>query len=169
MARPVTDEDRAEVARLHAEGWSLRRIAKEVDRSLSTIQNVAKDLGLKFDGRPTASATQAKQQDNAARRAEIVHRLYERAEFNLDRLEADTYSYTDRIATGIVTEILDHVPAADEKNLITAIGAALASAAKLEAVDAGSGSDHAVSAIGQIGEALVAVARSFESGDSDGA
>lgn len=134
MPRPVTDEDRAEIRRLHGEGRSLNQIAKDLDRAPSTISDHAAAMGLSFDRSRTEAAVRAHAIDAAARRGRIIDRLYKRAEFNLARLEAGAYQYTDRVATGIVTEVLDHVPAVDEKNLISAIGGSLQAAAKLEAV-----------------------------------
>jgi hypothetical protein len=132
---PLSDDEKTEIKRLHGEGHTLRQIADALDRAPSTISRNAETLGLTFDRSQTEAATKAHAIDAAARRAEIVDRLYRRAEFNLSRLEADAYSYSDRIATGIVTEILDHVPANEERNLVTAISTALSTAAKLEAVN----------------------------------
>ncbi|MCI2424110.1 helix-turn-helix domain-containing protein [Saccharopolyspora sp. K220] len=96
---------------LHAQGKTRNDIAREIGRSPSTVSRLAHAAGLSFDRSKTAAATQAKQRDNAARRADLVRRLYGRGEANLGRLEAPRYKFTTATVNGIETKVLDHVPA----------------------------------------------------------
>lgn len=153
-ARPITDSDRARVRDLHAQGLSRNDIAKTVGRSPSTVSKIARALGLSFDRTKTVAATAAKQQDNRARRADLVGRLYGRSERILDRVEAPEYKFTAPTVNGIETKVLDHVPAPDEKALAASVSSHLTSATKLEAIDADRGSEAAKSMLGGLAAAL---------------
>lgn len=154
MPRPLTDSDRARVHELHAQGKTRNQIAAEIGRSPSTVSKIARGLGLSFDRSATAAATTAKQRDNRARRVDLVARLYQRAEHTLDRLEADRYKFTATTVNGIETRVLNHVPAQDERHLSSSISTNLATAAKLEAVDADGQAEVARSMLGKLADAL---------------
>ncbi|MFF0744201.1 helix-turn-helix domain-containing protein [Streptomyces sp. NPDC004111] len=73
MAEPITDRDRAEVRRLHAEGKSRNQIARSTGRSASTISKIARAEGLAFSGGArVAAATEARRADAAARREQLA-------------------------------------------------------------------------------------------------
>lgn len=150
----ITDADRDQVRALHAEGKTRNDIARALNRSPSTVTGIARALGLSFDRTATAAATHARQVDNRARRAEIVGRLYGRAEHLLARLEAERYSFTATTVHGIETKSLDHVPAQDEKALASATSTHLGAAARLEQVDADRGAEGAKSMLGGLAVAL---------------
>lgn len=93
MGRPITDEDRAAVRRLHAQGKSRNDIARAIGRSPSTVSKIAKqfDPPLTFDrGHEVEAATIARKADLAARRAEMAERLHDAAERELGKLTAPT-------------------------------------------------------------------------------
>ncbi|SDD86385.1 helix-turn-helix domain-containing protein [Actinokineospora iranica] len=150
----ITVADRARVRELHAEGKTRNDIARAINRSPSTVTGIARSLGLSFDRSATAAATTARQIDNRARRAEIVGRLYGRAEHLLARLEAPAYTFTATTINGIESTSLDHVPAPDEKALASALSTHLSAAGRLEAVDADKGSESAKSMLGGLAVAL---------------
>lgn len=153
-ARPLTDDDRAQVRALHKAGKNRNQIAQEIGRSGATVTKLARELGITFDRSKTATATHARQVDNRARRADLVARLYGRAEQILDRLDAERYTFTATTINGIESTGLDHVPAPDEKALASALSTHLTAAAKLEQVDAGKGSDSVRSMLGGLAVAL---------------
>lgn len=129
MARPVTQEDRDRVAELHAEGWSRAAIARELDRSPSTIGKIADRLGLGWDRAATEAATKARQVDLAARRAELAELLLDDA-FRLRlRLYAPTVVF-DFIKGGenagaFVSATLDLPPHADARQIMTTVAIAV--------------------------------------------
>lgn len=134
--RPVTDEDRQAVRRLHAEGKSLRAIAREIGRSPVTVGSIAKAAGLAFDQRPTAHAVKAKVQDNRARRAALVASLYDIAENDVAYLlRRGLYNLTEVSAGQAVEYVVDRLPAADRRALLGAISTAAQTALRLEQVD----------------------------------
>ncbi|MER5769565.1 helix-turn-helix domain-containing protein [Streptomyces sp. NPDC001985] len=150
---PVTEDDRDAVRRLHAEGLGRNEIARQIGRAQRTVSVIAAELGLDFDRTMTAVATQARVIDGKARRAALVQRSYARAEKLYDRLEADEsdgYQYTAVTSKGIETRCLDHVPGIEERAIAQAAGQYLTHAAKLEAIDADSGS-------GEVGSLLTSL------------
>lgn len=157
--RPVTDEDRQAVRRLAGQGLGRNAIARELNRSPRTISVIAAELDppVLFDRTMTAVATEARVIDAKARRAALIQRAYARAEKIFDRLEADEtdgYKFTATTVNGIETETLDHVPGPEERSLATAAGQYLAQAAKLEAMDAGSGHEEDRGILAGIAQAL---------------
>ncbi len=145
MREPITDQDRDQVRRLHADGLSRNAIAEQIERSSSTVSKIAAQLGLAFTGGArTAAATAARQEDLAALRRDLTARLYRRAASNLDRVEADEYVRVELLPTGDTVEVVsDDPPAQDERHHSQAIGGYLTSAARLAEIDAGT-SGHEV-------------------------
>ncbi|MBP8532366.1 helix-turn-helix domain-containing protein [Streptomyces sp. MK37H] len=78
--RPVTDETREDVRRLHAEGCSRNEIARRLQRSGRTISVIAAELSLSFDRTGTEEATRARMADLAERRAILAEALQDDAE-----------------------------------------------------------------------------------------
>ncbi|MFJ5883473.1 helix-turn-helix domain-containing protein [Kitasatospora cineracea] len=145
MREPITDADREQVRRLHADGLSRNAIAARIERSSSTVSKIAAELGLPFTGGARAApATAARQEDLAALRRDLTARLYRRAAANLDRVEAESYVRVELLPTGDTVEVeSDHPPAQDERHHSQAIGSYLTSAARLAEIDAGT-SGHEV-------------------------
>ncbi|WP_405018162.1 helix-turn-helix domain-containing protein [Kitasatospora sp. NBC_00070] len=145
MREPITDTDREQVRRLHADGLSRNAIASKIERSSSTVSKIAKDLGLAFTGGArVAPATAARQEDLAALRRDLTARLYRRAAANLDRVESESYVRVELLPTGDTVDVVsDDPPAQDERHHSQAIGAYLTSAARLAEIDAGT-SGHEV-------------------------
>ncbi|MFE0727934.1 helix-turn-helix domain-containing protein [Streptomyces antibioticus] len=85
--RPVTDKDRAEVRRMHAEGLGRNDIAKALGRSGRTISDIAKSLDLSFSrAAEVRAATEIRQADLADRRAALAIKLHDVAERELDKV-----------------------------------------------------------------------------------
>lgn len=156
---PVQDPVvRARVAALHAEGKGRNAIAAELGLGNSTVTRIAKALGLDFSRAQTAVAVAARVRTLKERRAEIVSRLYTRAEANLDRLEADTFRTLVRGEGGAEhVDELDFVPPEHERALVATIGTALTAAAKLELQDGDQKADDAKSLLRNLGAALQAI------------
>jgi hypothetical protein len=144
----------------HAAGKSLRAIAADLGRSPSAVGRYARDMGLAWGTERTAAATAAKQASNRERRAELVTRLYDRADKIMNRLDApqfklvgldkDGYARTNRVDA-------DAIPGAEERALTGMVVNLLAGAARLEAVDAqGNGAAEAKGILGALSESLQA-------------
>ncbi len=155
--RPVTDEDTERVRQLHADGKSVRAIAREMDRSASTIRDIGKRLHLSWDRSQTAAATAAKQADLRAIRAERVAWAYQQIGEIAQRLAERPYRTVGRDEDGATTEVtLSVVPAKDMLDLSRSIGVLAKVAVDLEKVDASAGTDDARSMVGALVEMLQA-------------
>ena len=77
------DED---VARLHAAGKGRNDISRELEIPAGTVSNIAKRLGLKFDGSQVLMATEVRRREAAERRAILTLSLLDEAEALLARL-----------------------------------------------------------------------------------
>jgi hypothetical protein len=164
--RPLTDAERAEILRRHAAGETRNQIVAATGRSAGTVSNVVAATGLSFARAPeVVAATEARKIDNKVRRVAIVDRLYTRTEAVLDRLEAEQYLYVLAGPDGPETIRAEHPPAQDERHLSTSISGYLATAARLEAVDAGDGAVDARSMLGALAEGIRRIAGEDATGE----
>ncbi|MFD4659329.1 helix-turn-helix domain-containing protein [Kitasatospora sp. NPDC058444] len=156
MREPITDQDREQVRRLHADGLSRNAIAQAIGRSSSTVSKIAGEEGLAFTGGArTAAATAARQEDLAALRRDLTARLYRRAAANLDRVEAGEYVRVEVLPTGDTVDVVtEHPPAQDERHHSQAIGSYLTSAARLAEIDAGTSGHEVRSMLGDLARGL---------------
>ncbi|MGE9695927.1 helix-turn-helix domain-containing protein [Streptomyces sp. CH6] len=93
MGRPLTDKDRAAVARLHGQGKGRNEIARAIKRSPATVSKIAAALDppLTFDrAAEVAAATAVRKADLASRRAAFAERLQDIAEREADKMSAPT-------------------------------------------------------------------------------
>jgi hypothetical protein len=160
---PITDAQRQRIIDLHSQGLSRNDIARTAGVSAGTVTNVCKANDLTFDRSATKDATRARVEDNKARRAAIIGRLYKRSETILDRLEAPTYMVRMMGPTGS-EKVYDEAPPADaERSLATSIGIYLDKAAKLEDYDK-SVTDQASGAVSVIDKLMAGFASAYEAG-----
>ncbi|MFJ3537043.1 helix-turn-helix domain-containing protein [Streptomyces sp. NPDC090109] len=75
----VTDEERAEIRRLHAEGKGRNEIARLIRRGQRTVSLQAERMGLEFDPTLTEDATRARMAQLAAKRALLAEALMDDA------------------------------------------------------------------------------------------
>lgn len=166
--RPVTDETRARVAELHAQGLGRNAIARELDIPAATVTGIARTLGLEFDRSATALAVRARQIDLAAERTTVKAMLLVRARDALEAMDAPSlvYSFGGKDNT-YAERLLDAPPVADQRNLMTIAGIALTRYADLDRVDTGaSNTADAVGMVDRMHAALtVAVEALAERGD----
>jgi len=130
----------AAVAELHAKGLGRNDIARQSGISEGTVGNIARDLGLTFDRAAVcAPATEAKRQDNAALRAQLIDRLYREANRKLTQLESEKTERWPTLVRGEggieETRRLDYIPAKDYAQVSQSVGYLVTHAARLEAVD----------------------------------
>lgn len=151
-----TQSDRDRVLELHAQDVTRNDIARQTGYSKAWISGVVKAAGKTFErSEQVKAATQARVEDNKARRSKIVSRLYQRAETLLDRLEAPTFEALVPTGPGIQSaRELDFVPAGEERNLATSVAVYLDKAMLLEKVDAVPERSEAQSMLGRLAEQL---------------
>ncbi|WP_457948292.1 hypothetical protein ACTAQI_20280 [Pseudarthrobacter sp. alpha12b] len=132
-----TQADRDTVLKLHAQGTTRNDIARETGYSTAWVSKVVQEAGKSFArGEQVKAATEAKQADNKARRANIIGRLYKQAEDILTRLEASSFATLVPTGPGMQTpRDLDFIPPGDHRNLATSIAVFLDKALLLEKTD----------------------------------
>jgi DNA-binding CsgD family transcriptional regulator len=154
----LTDAELDRIKAGHAAGKSCNAIARDLERSPSTVSKYARELGLTWATERTAAATEAKQAGNRERRAALVARLYGRAERIMDRLEAPQFKLIGMTKEGsaITNHIdADAIPGAEERALSGMVVNTLVAAARLEAVDAAhTGQGEARGILGALDQAL---------------
>jgi hypothetical protein len=138
QATPLTSQERQQITDLHAQGWSLSRIAAHLERSKSTVGKAAKAAGLQWTSTRTALATEAKVQSSREKRAALEGRFLDEAALLLDQLHKPHLVYNFGGKDNDYAERLHDEPDVSAKrSLIQAATTAVGQAIKLAEVDAG--------------------------------
>ena len=142
MAKPYdrSDPRAGEISAMIAAGKGRNEIARILGYPGVRVSHIAADLGLTFNrALRVAPATEAKRQDNAALRAEILGRLYREANRKLSQLEGEGKAPWKTITKGSfgVEEVqeLEFIPARDYAQVSQSVGYLASHAAKLESID----------------------------------
>ncbi|MET9954224.1 helix-turn-helix domain-containing protein [Streptomyces sp. NPDC006339] len=165
----VTEDERAEIRRLHAEGHGRNEIARRINRGGRVVSEVAQELGLSFDRTATAIATEAKVIDARARRANIVAQLYDVIEADLTYLKKpDAYGLVEVSAGQAVHFAAERLPAQDRRALISGISTAITAASRLEALEGDPGVAGATSLLMNLSDAFRQAAGPVEDDTGEG-
>jgi hypothetical protein len=148
---PITDEDRAEIIRLHGEGKGRNEIARITGRAQRTVSVICAEEGLVFDVSMTEDATRHRVAQLAALRADTA------VDLHLDALRltqsmwepATIYNFGGK-DNSFNFENVDEPPAIDKKNLMAAAGIALEKSMRLVPPAAETGEDDARSMLGKM-------------------
>lgn len=144
MKRTRTDRTdpsvRTIVAELHAKGLGRNDISRHSGIPAGTVSSIARDLGLTFDRAAVcAPATEAKRQDNAVLRGQLIDRLYREANRKLTQLESEKTERWPTLVRGEggieETRRLDYIPAKDYAQVSQSVGYLVTHAARLESID----------------------------------
>ncbi|WP_159058991.1 helix-turn-helix domain-containing protein [Streptomyces scabiei] len=157
---PVTDDERAEIIRLHAAGKGRNEIARRTGRAQRTVSLICAEEGLIFDTSMTEDATRARIAQLAALRADTA------VDLHLDALRltqqmwepATIYNFGGKDNT-YRDKAVDEPPAIDKKALMTAAGIALEKSLKLVPPNDEGGANDARSMVGQLITGLTAIHR----------
>lgn len=165
----VTDEERAEIRRLHAEGHGRNEIARFIGRGLRTVSIQAQKMGLTFDRTMTEEATRARMADLAEKRTILAEALTDDAL----RLSAQMWEPTVVFNIGgkdntYTEEPVDEPPAADKRALMAAATAAAAQSLRLVPPATDTGAHDAVSVVGKLFNGLAAVAERIRAEEASG-
>ncbi|MFF2522442.1 helix-turn-helix domain-containing protein [Streptomyces liangshanensis] len=136
-ARPVTDEEREEVRRLHGEGKGRNQIAKILKRSGKTISDIAVDLGLSFArAAEVRAATEVRQADLAALRAQLALDLtYDAIRLRQQLWEPTTVYNFGGAENTFAKHTFDEAPASEKRALMSTVGVAIDRSLKLAPAD----------------------------------
>ncbi|NEY32067.1 helix-turn-helix domain-containing protein [Streptomyces sp. PRKS01-65] len=139
MARPkvskgglVTDEERAEIIRLHGEGKGRNEIARLTRRSQRTVSVICAEEGLTFDVTMTEEATRHRVAQLAERRAILAEELQGDAERLTEQMwrPAKVFNFGGKDNTYEEHDV-DEPPADAKKNLMASAGIAIEKSLKL--------------------------------------
>ncbi|MET7787247.1 helix-turn-helix domain-containing protein [Streptomyces sp900116325] len=161
--RPVTDEDRAQIRALHAEGHRRNEIARRLGRSSRTISVHAAEMNLSFDRIATEEATRARMADLAEKRSILADALTDDAL----RLSAQVwepaivYNFGGK-DNSYEKRHVDEPPAADKRQLMAAATNAAAQSLRLVPPAEDAGNSAARSMLGELAAGLAALAREDE-------
>ncbi|MFF3092282.1 helix-turn-helix domain-containing protein [Streptomyces cyaneofuscatus] len=159
-ANPVTDQERARIRELHAEGKGRNAIAKELGRSGRTISEEAGKLGISFAARAgqVAAATEVRQADLADRRARLAEKLQDDAERMRAQLweETTVWSFGGKENT-YNEKVFPEAPADVKRTLMSAVGIAVDRSLKLVPPKDESGVEEGLALITQLMSGLTAV------------
>ncbi|MEV8623398.1 helix-turn-helix domain-containing protein [Streptomyces sp. NPDC051079] len=163
---PVTDEERAEICRLHAEGHGRNEIARRIGRSARTISEQATKLGLTFDRTMTEEATRARMADLAEKRAILAEALTD------DALRLSAQMWEPAVVFNIggkdntyTEQDVPEPPAADKRQLMAAATAAATQSLRLVPPAADSGAQESRSMLGKLFTDLGEVLRGQQEDD----
>lgn len=137
-ARKYTDEQRTQALELYkTEGPTAA--GKKLGIPKETIMRWAKTTGTHtVRNQVTREAVEAKVVDGKLRRQNITHRLYAQAEKILDELEGEKFRTLIKGTQGRDKDVtLEFVPPNDRRTLVQTVNTAMATTAKLEALDTG--------------------------------
>lgn len=162
-----TDADDATLIQLHAEGHSLSECARRMNYGRHTVSRHAERLGLPWDREMTKAATDARREDNRARRAALNTAYLEDAE----RLREQLWKPLAYVAHGgkefdrVDWEMDEPIPA-DKLKLMQASALAAQRSLDLERFDAERKAEHTRSLLGTLFDKLGVLPD--ESTDADG-
>lgn len=135
---PISDDDKAAILDLHAQGMSRNDIARQTGRGAATVTRVVHAAGLSFDRSATIHATRARQADLAEKRAQLELRYLERAAELLEQMDKPHIVYNIGGKDNIYTEHeLDKPTTGDIRNLMQS--ASIATTASLKIATSGVG------------------------------
>ncbi|MFF9507305.1 helix-turn-helix domain-containing protein [Streptomyces sp. NPDC014724] len=172
VREPITDQDRDQVRRLHAEGKSRNAIARTIGRSGSTVSKIAAEFEppLSFARGPeVVAATDARRIDLAARRQQFAEALHESAE----RLHAQLFAPCTVGAFGgkdnfWSEQALDRPQFADQRQILAGVSIAVDKSLKLAPAEGGQGAEDVRSMLGTLGEVLADAFADDEGADDGG-
>ncbi|WP_432194731.1 helix-turn-helix domain-containing protein [Streptomyces sp. bgisy027] len=172
MARPITDQDRRRVRELHAQDKSRNEIAREINRSPSTVSKIAAafDPPLSFDRAPQVeAATRVRTADLAARRAALASALQDDAERLRTQLWAPTVhgEFAGREGEWHETP-LPQPRFGDQRAIIASVQTAVGTSLRLAPAEGGDDAGQVRSMLGALGEALTQTANDDQAHDDGG-
>lgn len=137
----LTDEQRQEILALHAEGFGRNEIMRRLKLSAGSVTGTVQAAGMSFERVDmTAVAVEARRRDLQARRAALIIGLLEDAALLRAQLFSPTKAFNFGGKDNTYAEVqLDEPTFRDKRDIMSAITAALNSAARMEELDRESG------------------------------
>jgi len=159
----ISEDQKARVLALHAEGHARNEIARRVGISAGSVTNICRDAGLTFDRSETKHATEARQVDLAAGRIRLAEKMLAASEDMLDRIDDEyvVYNFGGKDNT-FEQRTLDSAPVEVRRNVITTAGITFDKLTRIvEKSD--SGLEQAVGVLDTIADGFRAAAEQYRS------
>lgn len=120
---PISDEQRAQVLNLHAQGLPRNDIARQTGVSAGSVTNICRDAGLSFDRSATKQASAARSVDLTAGRIRLAEKMLAASESMLDKIDDPYLVYNFGGADNSYREhTLESAPVEVKRNIITTAG-----------------------------------------------
>lgn len=163
MAGKITDEQRAEVLRLHSEGLARNAIARETGISAGSVTLICTENGRSFDRSATKRATEARAIDLAAGRIRLAEKMLAAAEDMLDRIDDEyvVYNFGGKDNT-FEQRTLETAPVEVRRNIITTAGITFDKLSRIVEKDNG-GLDEAVGMLDALADGFKEAAARYRS------
>lgn len=119
----ISEDQKAQVLALHAEGLARNEIARRVHISAGSVTNICRAEGLTFDRSETKQATEARSVDLAAGRIRLAEKMLAASEGMLDVIDGpyEVYNFGGKDNT-FESRVLDSAPVEVRRNIITTAG-----------------------------------------------
>ncbi len=119
----ISEDQKARVLALHAEGLARNEIARRVGISAGSVTNICRDAGVTFDRSETKQATEARQVDLAAGRIRLAEKMLAASEAMLDGIDGEYLVYNFGGKDNNYNEhLLATAPVEVKRNIITTAG-----------------------------------------------
>ncbi len=158
---PISDDVKAEVLRLHADGLSRNAISRQTGLSGSTVTRIVAASGGAFDRAKTKRALEARQVDMAAERLALGAEMMEAAREALRELKGPVlvHNFGGKDNT-FATATLDKAPMAMRREALTAAGIAFDKATRI-VERASTGTEEALGMLDQLAAGFKAAAAQY--------
>lgn len=119
----LSEDQKAQVLALHAEGIARNEIARRLGISAGSVTNICRHAGLTFDRSETKQANEARQVDLAAGRLRLAEKMLSASEDMLDVIDGpyEVYNFGGKDNT-FESRVLDSAPVEVRRNIITTAG-----------------------------------------------
>lgn len=150
--RPVTDDDRAEILALHAQGLGRNEIRRRTGRSAALVSQTVAAVGGSFERGPEVeAATRARAADLAALRAEAAYTLHIDGMRLLEQLWEPTTVYSFGGKDGLYhQQAVPEPPPADKRALAHAAATLIDRSMRMAPPTDDSGADQARTMVGRL-------------------
>lgn len=157
----ITDDQKAQVLALHADGHSRNEIARRTGISAGSVTNICAENDRAFDRSATKDASEARRVDLADARLTLAHRLNTAANDMLDMIDQPftVFNFGGKDNT-FAQATLDSAPVEARRTIVTSAAIVFDKITRIVEKDNG-GLDQAVGVLDQIADGFKAAAEKY--------
>ncbi|WP_402843753.1 hypothetical protein [Microbacterium sp. GXS0129] len=163
---PISDDVKAEVLRLHAEGHSRNHIARTLGISAGSVTNICRAADRSFDRSETKQATEARTVDLAAGRVRLAEKMLAASEDMLDRIDDEYLVYNFGGKDNDYNEhTLESAPVEVRRNIIVTAGITFDKLTRI-VERANTGTEEAIGMLDQLAAGFKAAAAQYRADET---